>query len=244
MRFHIRDEEDRMPLTGAIFRALVAAFILILILIFACIMTYTIMKHKLKKEQEEAYQRGLAEAAAERMVDLGDGKVLTVATLKDAVTGASELVTAKYFYTDIGTYENSKTFFESDIKIPFSTDETVYSFSGVIAAGIELGSLDFEVNNEEKVIKVHFPQPKILSHELDEESFESYDVRNSVFTTTKLKDFVGLQDGLKKEQEEKLSVNSDFWETVKTNAENTVDDMIRKTAAVEEYTIRYDWRMD
>ncbi len=244
MRFHAKEEDDRIPMTRTVFHTMIAGFIIIMALVLICILTYAVMNFRLKRGLEQAYQRGLEEAGKESVVDLGEGKTLTVATLKDAMTGASELVTAKYYYTDIGSYENTKTFFQSDIPIPFSTDQTVYSFSGVIAAGIQLGSLDFEVNNEEKTIKVHFPQPEILSHELDEDSFESYEVKNSVFTTTKLKDFVGLQDGLKKKQEEKLSANEDFWDTARNNAESIVDDMIRKTADVDEYVIRYDWRME
>ena len=59
-------------------------------------------------------------------------------TVKEMVAPAGELVTYKYFYTDAGTYEKSQKFSDTDITIPFTTDKTIYTYSGTISAGIDM----------------------------------------------------------------------------------------------------------
>lgn len=142
---------------------------------------------------------------------------VSVRTLKEYTAAASELITYKYYYTDAGTYEKNKTFGDSDIAIPFTTDKVVYTFSGVISAGIDVSDIKYVVDEKNSKIVVAMPKAKIIAHEMDEKSFQSYDVKKSVFTSSSLDNYAAFVGALKENQEAKLLEKNDFWKDVEGN---------------------------
>ncbi|MBR3042551.1 MAG: DUF4230 domain-containing protein [Eubacterium sp.] len=162
-------------------------------------------------------------------------------TVKESIAPAGELVSYKYFYTDAGTYEKSQKFTDTDITIPFTTDKTVYTFSGTINAGIDMEEIEYDVDNEKKTIIVYLPEPQILSHELDESSFQTYDVKKSIFTSSDLKDYASFVSELKKSEEEKLRGNKEFWNQLEKNTEKTLSGLMTANEKLDDYRISYEW---
>ncbi|HIT64986.1 MAG TPA: DUF4230 domain-containing protein [Candidatus Ventrimonas merdavium] len=54
-------------------------------------------------------------------------------------------------------------------------------WEGTIKAGIEITDITAEVDETNKVITVYLPKAKILSHEIDDESFETLDEKAGLF---------------------------------------------------------------
>ena len=160
-----------------------------------------------------------------------------VATLREVVAPAAELTAYKYYYTDVDTYEKSQKVWK--IKVPFTTDKSVFSYSGEIGAGIDLDDAEFTVDG--KAITVTLPKPDILYHELDEKSFQSYDIKNSVFTSTDIGGYAEMIDALKMRQEQKLADNADFWKSVKANTETVLRGVMTASGQLDEYTVTFKW---
>ncbi len=170
---------------------------------------------------------------------------VSVYTLKEYTSSDSKLITQNYFYTDIGEHEKAQKFGDSNVNIPFTTDKIVYSVSGKISAGINMRDIRFEVQESpKKKIIIYMPAPQIIAHQIDENSFKSYDVKNSVFTSSDIQDYAKLQGDIKEEQEKKLSANSDFWNDTKKSAENSVYRLITADKNVTQYDIKYNWASD
>ena len=120
----------------------------------------------------------------------------------EAMKDAKELVVYKYYYTDVGEYSKDRNFklFQSKISVPFTTDKTLYTYTGTISAGVDLAKLDednFKINDEKEKITITLPKPKILYHVIDDKKFQTYNVNNSVFTNSDLKDYKDFERKLR-----------------------------------------------
>ena len=162
---------------------------------------------------------------------------VTAATLREVVAPAAELTAYKYYYTDVDTYEKSQKIWK--FEVPFTTDKTAFSYSGVIGAGINLDDAEFTV--EDKSITVALPKPGILYHDLDENSFQSYDIKNSVFTSTNVSEYADMLAALEERQEQKLTDNAEFWQSVKSNTETVLRGIMTASGQLDEYTIPFQW---
>lgn len=163
------------------------------------------------------------------------------ATIREVIAPASKLISYQYFYTDADEYEKSSHFFGTDVKVPFTTDRTIFTYSGTISAGVDLSKMKVETDDVKKLISVELPAPEVLAHELDLRSFRSYDVRNSIFTTVDLTEYAGMQAALKDKQEAKLSVNEEFWKNLKENTKTVLNGLLTASGAAGDYTVLYYW---
>lgn len=169
---------------------------------------------------------------------------VTAATLREVLAPAQELVTCKYYYTDADIYLKDKSFFKTGISVPFTQDKTVYTYTGVISGGIDLAKINIkivDVNDDKQNIFITLPQPEIFHNEIDFTNFQIYDIRNSVFTVSSLKDYTDLSSSLKESQAKKLLSTNAFWEQVKLNAENTVRSLITTSDKTQDCNLIIKW---
>lgn len=162
---------------------------------------------------------------------------VTAATLREVVAPAAELTAYKYYYTDVDTYEKSQKVWK--IKVPFTTDKSVFSYSGEIGAGIDLDDAEFVV--DDKAITITLPKPDILYHELGEKGFQSYDIKNSVFTSTDIGGYADMVAALKDHQAQKLRDNAEFWQNVRANTETVLRGILTASGQLDEYTVTFKW---
>lgn len=159
-------------------------------------------------------------------------------TLENILSPASDLVSMKYTYTDVDIYENSKKAF--GVKIPLTTDKVIFTYSGIVSAGIDLSQITYDIDNEAKKITITFPEPQFMSHEMDESGFKFYDAKNSIFTQTKLEDYTVLMSNLKSAKEEQLRNDGEFFPSVTENAKNVLNDLFKVAESTSDYEIVYN----
>ena len=164
-------------------------------------------------------------------------EIINSITLKEILEPASELISLKYKYTDADIYERSK--FAGNVKIPFTTDKVVFTYSGIISAGFDLSEVDYNINSTTKTITIDLPEPKILSHEIDESGFKFFDVKSSVFTETKLEDYTAMMAELKTKKEADLSDDSEFFDSVIDNAQTVVGNFLTLSDKTKDYTVKF-----
>lgn len=162
-------------------------------------------------------------------------KSLDSATVSEMIMPASELVTMKYAYTKVGTSEKHKEAFGK--KIPLTTDKTLYTYNGVVSAGVDLSEMVIDIDNENKVINITLTAPKILSHEIDTTAFKSWDLNDSVFTKSTMSDYIGDIDTLKNQVETELNEDSEFFDSVTDSTKNVVEGLLNNSENTKEYEI-------
>ena len=132
-----------------------------------------------RKPREERRRRGptrllgfllvLAIAAA---VLLGTGIIRTGITANITAFGLKdigELATQSGYFTSVQTIQSNRELF--GIEIPLSRSNYIFSYDGTIKAGLDFGDIVVEVDDLQRKIKIKLPEIRILSTEIDEDSF-------------------------------------------------------------------------
>lgn len=164
-----------------------------------------------------------------------DKSTLDVNTIEEILQPAGDLITQRYYYTDMDTFENYKELLGA--KIPLTTDKVVFTYKGAISAGIVLSKVEFEVDEEEKTITVTLPQIFIVSNEIYEDEFKAYEVKNSIFTETKISDYAVLFGSMKSKKAEELIKNEKFCEEARKEAKNVITAFLKNASVSKDYKI-------
>ena len=156
-------------------------------------------------------------------------------TVESSLKEAKELTTLKYHYKNIASFENSQEF--QGFKLPFTTKSFLYTYEGVIHAGVDLDKAKIDVNNEYKTISVSLPKSKILSHDIDEKSVMFYDEKNSIFNPLDLEDY----SNFRKEEEatvEKEAIDKGLLDEAYKQSKKAIEDILNINPEIaEHYTI-------
>ena len=171
-------------------------------------------------------------------------QTVTMEEVQQILEPASELITAKYYYTEASTHENVqyfKKFFENE-KIPFTSDIVVFTYDGVISVGIDLSKVEINIDNEKMKISVYLPPLEETHHEIDHNSFEIPYEKDSPFTKTSMKDYTNLIDKLKKEKSEEVMDNKNFINFAKDNTVKVLEAFLTAASATADYEINITWK--
>ena len=161
--------------------------------------------------------------------------IISSETVESSIKEAKELTTLKYHYKNIASFENSQEF--QGFKLPFTTKRFLYTYAGVIHAGVDLDKVKVDVNNEDKIVSVTLPKSKILSHDIDENSVMFYDEKNSIFNPLELEDY----SNFRKEEEakvEKEAIDKGLLDEAYEQSKKAVEDILNINPEIaEHYTI-------
>lgn len=153
-------------------------------------------------------------------VDTAPQVTLTVETLYELVQPCSKLVSESYDYTNSSSITDCTEFWGH--KVPFTTDEIAFTYTGTIYAGVDLSDVRFDVNEGSKSIYVFLPQPTIISHSIDTSSFVFDTKHDGFFTEITPPEFVSKANLLKHEQEAAAISSTDLLDRATESAKSTL----------------------
>lgn len=145
-----------------------------------------------------------------------------------------ELATHEYDFTMLEQYENTKTLFGKDLGI--TKKSFLYSYDGVVKAGIDFSGIKVSINEEKKTVTVTIPEAKILSTEIKEDSFRMYDEKNNLFNPIKIEDMNEANKELKANAEEK-AISGGLLTKAKENAKIIIKNMVSEMMTSKDYKI-------
>lgn len=155
--------------------------------------------------------------------------------IREGLADIGELATEEYYYTEVETYDSNKKIM--DFNIPFTTSRFVYSYDGVIKAGIDFGAIEVEKDDLTKIITVQLPKAKILSSEIDEDSFKMYDEKQSIFNQISISNFNDTNADLKARAEEN-AIKRGLLDNADANALVMLKNFLLSTYEVSDYAIK------
>ncbi len=160
---------------------------------------------------------------------------ITSSLIENRLEKSRELISTKYHYTNMGSFENQAQYYGFDI--PFTTKGFIISYDGIISAGMDMEEV--QVNLEGNTIKIKLGKAKIISHEIDEDSIKVFDEKNSIFNPIKVEDYSNFS----KDQKEKVKQNA-IEKGLLTLAEEETQKAIREILTLdpqiaEKYVIEF-----
>lgn len=162
----------------------------------------------------------------------------TSRTVEFGLKNIGELATQAGYFTNVQTISDSREIF--GITIPFTQKRYVYSYDGVVKAGVNFEQTSVTLDEASKVITVTLPRAEILSITVDEESFQVYDESKNIFNTLKIGDHNQAMLAMKQEITGKATANG-ILTNAESNAELLITGFLRGTFPEDTYTIEFHW---
>lgn len=147
-----------------------------------------------------------------------------------------ELATQAGYFTNVQVISSSRELF--GITVPFTQSNYVYSYDGVVKAGVNFELVDVSVDEENSIITVKMPEVEILSLEVYEDSLEVYDESKNIFTPLSISSFNQSLTDLKEEVRQR-AVDNGLLESAKTNAETLIKGFIAGMLDIKTYTFEF-----
>lgn len=153
---------------------------------------------------------------------------ITQDILQQQIQAIGELGTAKYYYTNMGRYENTLQL--GGKNIPFTQKMFIISYDGTIKAGVDVKEIRVEL--KDRKIYLHIPAAKILSHEVEMESVTVFDEKNSIFNGLSTEDVTSFLNEQKGQMEDRAVTNG-----ILTEAQQNAGDVLKALyqAIIDEY---------
>ena len=155
-------------------------------------------------------------------------------TTKIGFEDIGEFATQAAYCTELNVIDDSKKLFK--VSIPFTQSKYIYSYDIVIKAGFDFSEIEWDANEKENVIEVKLPEAKVLSSEIDLDSFEVYHEQESAFNKITMTE---NNESIKelKEKAEKNAIANGLLENARTNAETVLTGFFAKAYDLDKYEI-------
>lgn len=178
------------------------------------------------------YGRKLGKSEAGGLIE--ERKQITEDVLAQQMEGIGELNTARYYYTNMGRYENTLQF--NGQNIPFTQKAFIISYDGSIKAGVELKEIGVAIDG--RTIRITVPQAKILSHDVDMETVTVFDEKNSIFNGLSTEDVTSFLTDQNKRMEER-AVASGILTEAQENTKDCLNTLFAALLRSEEFEDGY-----
>ncbi len=165
--------------------------------------------------------------------------IITGEIMQEKLRDIGELASEEYNYTEVATFDKSMStqLFGYDVTVPFTQSKFIYTYQGMIKAGVDFERLTVEKDEESRRITVTLPKARILSSEIDLDSFNLYDEKNSIFNPISVKD-VNATDRMLKENAEEKAVKEGLLQRADTHARTMIRSLLLSAFDVGEYMIQ------
>lgn len=157
-------------------------------------------------------------------------------TTKLGFEDIGELATQSALCEEVNVTEAARELF--GVQIPFTQSKYIYSYTVEIKAGYDFSEIDYKVDEGRKKIQVMLPEAKILSSELDTDSFKLYHEDESIFRQITLEENSEALNQLVK-QAETDSVENGLYDNARSNAETILKSFFGKAYDMNEYEIEF-----
>lgn len=160
---------------------------------------------------------------------------ITSTLIFNKLISVRELTSLKYYYTNMGQFENQNTFY--GYKVPFTSKKFIVSYDGVIHAGVDLEKMEVKV--KDKSIEIKIPPAKILSHEIYEDSLKVFDERETIFNRIDIEDYNNFSKDQKKEVEDK-AIKRGLLKEADEEARKAIEDSLLSDTILSDYKIKIE----
>ena len=143
-----------------------------------------------------------------------------------------ELATQTAYCTELNVTEAARELF--GMTIPFTQSKYIYSYDIQIKAGLDFEEIEWEVNGS--TIEVRLPETKILSSEIDLDSFKVYLEDESIYREITLEENNEALKSMKQSAEDDAVANG-LLENARSNAETILTGFFGNVYDMDEYEI-------
>ena len=154
---------------------------------------------------------------------------ITSTQLKSSLEQASDLITTKYYYSQIGKFENSYEL--NGWSIPFTEKNFILTYQGEAQLGFKTSDLEVNVNGNK--ISVKCPPIEVLSNSIPSESVEVYDQSYNIFNQVSVDDYLQFETEQKALAVERMQTTGVF-EQAQKDARTAIIQLLNMVPEIQE----------
>ena len=147
-----------------------------------------------------------------------------------------ELATQVAYCTEVNVTEASRELF--GVSIPFTQSKYIYSYDVVVRAGMNFDEIDYTVDDAAGTIWVSLPETRVLSCEIDTDSFRLYHEEESIFRQISMEENNEALSAMRGSAEKNAIANG-LLENARKNAEAILTGFFAQNYDLTSYTINY-----
>ena len=155
-------------------------------------------------------------------------------TVKLGFEDIGELATQAAYSKEVSVIEGDRKLFGHST--PFTQSKYIYSYAVIIKAGLDFSDIDWSV--EGATVTVRLPEVRILSSEIDLDSFELYLESESIFRQISIEENNEALKQLREDAETSAVVNG-LLDNARSNAETILTGFFANVYDLETYTIEF-----
>jgi hypothetical protein len=159
---------------------------------------------------------------------------ITSETLEDGLRDMGVLITQEYYFTQVENYEKTKTI----MKFFTSSSNFIYSYDGVVSAGVDFNNISVEKDDTGKVITITVPQSEIQYVDIDYDSFKIYSEKDGLWNPTSIEDYNDSLVDLKKSAKDK-AIEKGVLDKADENAKAIIQNFVTGMVDDSDYTIKW-----
>ena len=160
-------------------------------------------------------------------------------TTKLGFENVGQLVTQTAYLTVVKDNKKHIDFFKL-FKIPFTETRKIFSYDIEVDAGVDFNKIKYDVDNDNKQIKIKTPHAKIYKAKINADSFRAYLDSDSIFTKINMSEH---NDSLKKMEEQavKDAEANNMLRLADENAKNIIRGLVNSNEEFKEYNVLFEY---
>ena len=147
-----------------------------------------------------------------------------------------ELATQAAYFTNVQDISKTRTVL--GLNVPFTTSKYIFSYDGVIKAGMNFADIDVHEDPLSRTVKITLPEIRVLSIDIDTDSLKIYDERRNIYSPLNLENVNDSLAEMKREAEQNAIANG-LFDGARTNAEVLLRGFLAGTYDPEQWRIEF-----
>ena len=162
-------------------------------------------------------------------------EIVTVNTeiIKDGLKEMGTLITQEYYFTQVEEYKSTERVWIFDSKA-----SSIFSYDGVVTAGIDCNDIEITKDDEAKIINVKIPKSNIIGVNIDHDSFKIYEEKEGLWNKLDMTKYNNSIIEFENEAKNK-AINKGIIDKADENAKTLIESFINSLIEDNVYSIEF-----
>ena len=162
-------------------------------------------------------------------------EIVTVNTeiIKDGLKEMGTLITQEYYFTQVEEYKSTERVWIFDSKA-----SSIFSYDGVVTAGIDCNDIEITKDDEAKIINVKIPKSNIIGVNIDHDSFKIYEEKEGLWNKLDMTKYNNSIIEFEIEAKNK-AINKGIIDKADENAKTLIESFINSLIEDNVYSIEF-----